>query len=107
MRPKPLDLEKIKEEIADEVEKFFPKGDKKRGEALALVGIIFAKFIQRIKFAYKFYLKYKDRPSLFSKEQYKIEFYTVNGEKFITNIAGKGEPYNEWLFKLAFAYKSK
>jgi len=78
-------------------------------------------FLERIKKACEFYLKYKDNPKLLRKEypeKAKIEIDYVTAEDIINEAEriveryGKVEAqptlrlkiieYNEWLFKLAF-----
>ena len=62
---------------------------------------------QRIKSACEFYLKYKDKPALFSDEQFWIswKYDRLTGTYLI--VLGNGEnrhteEYNNWLFKEAF-----
>ena len=67
------------------------------------------KIKQRIKSAYEFYLKYKDKPELLIKEHPKYEketkkFYKKGRKTRHREIIGLWhlDNYNEWLFKLAF-----
>jgi len=57
---------------------------------------------QRIKSACEFYLKYKDNPELFSKEQYKIKWERYRDIGCLVWVKKMWINYNEWLFKLAF-----
>ena len=58
---------------------------------------------QRIKSACEFYLKYKDKPALFSDEQFKIRWgYDRGTGTYIVDLGNEYNEYNEWLFKEAF-----
>ncbi len=71
------------------------------------------KVLQRIKSACEFYLRYKDKPELFRKEQpqYLDDFCNGVISKIVLNTETKTKDiipkYNEWLFKLAFGIKMK
>jgi len=66
------------------------------------------KKLHDIKSACEFYLKYKDKPELFRKEQpqYLDDFCNGVISKIVLNTETKTKDiipkYNEWLFKLAF-----
>jgi len=58
---------------------------------------------QRIKSACEFYLKYKDKPALFSDEQFTIRWgYDRGTGTYIVDLGNEYNEYNEWLFKEAF-----
>ncbi|RLC79250.1 MAG: hypothetical protein DRI61_08255 [Chloroflexi bacterium] len=58
---------------------------------------------QQIKSACEFYLKYKDRPALFSDEQFTIRWgYDRGTGTYIVDLGNEYTEYNEWLFKEAF-----
>jgi len=60
---------------------------------------------QRTKSACEFYLRYKDRPDLFEKEQKDLIDYDTWDFRHHTFVILKGNrasEYNLWLFKLAF-----
>ena len=60
---------------------------------------------QRTKSACEFYLRYKDRPDLFEKEQKNLIDYDCRYDWDHTFVILKGNraiKYKEWLFKLAF-----
>ena len=58
---------------------------------------------QRIRAACEFYLKYKDKPALFSEEQFSIKWnYDRLTGTYIVNLENGYTEYNYWLFKLAF-----
>jgi len=59
-------------------------------------------FVERIKSACEFYLRYKDKPELLVKECSK---YKEDAKQFIFNKKLNWylkDQYNEWLFRLAF-----
>jgi len=61
--------------------------------------------ISDIKSACEFYLRYKDRPDLFEKEQKDLIDYDTWDFRHHTFVILKGNrasEYNLWLFKLAF-----
>ena len=61
--------------------------------------------VRDLKSACKFYLRYKDRPDLFEKEQKDLIDYDTWDYRHHTFVILKGNraiEYNEWLFKLAF-----
>jgi len=58
-----------------------------------------------VKSACEFYLRYKDRPDLFEKEQKNLIDYDCRYDWDHTFVILKGNraiKYKEWLFKLAF-----
>ena len=58
---------------------------------------------QRIKSACEFYLRYKDKPALFSDEQFTIDWkYDRLTGTYIVELGNRYTEYNYWLFKLAF-----
>jgi len=58
---------------------------------------------QRIKSACEFYLKYKDKPGLFSDEQFRIRWgYDRGTGTYIVDLGNEHSEYDEWLFKEAF-----
>ena len=130
-KPQPLDLEEMNK-LADEImEMFCVVDDRPYPEGTGIWGMdtelfstdenetarskarkkIITKFKQRLKLSYKFYLRYKDKPELLIKErsEYEKELRKVFGVwdkdyDEIRLIFTKDE-YNDWLFKLAFAFK--
>jgi len=84
MKPQPLDLEKIEEEIIDRFNEHQPH---ELQEELDLIKEVLK---QRIKSACEFYLRYKDKLELLEKEHPNLVEYDKNMK------------YNDWLFKLAF-----
>jgi len=97
MKPQPLDLEKIEEEIIDRFNEHQPH---ELQEELDLIKEVLK---QRIKSACEFYLRYKDKPELLVKEhpEYKKE---LSSNLLPLEELSYWEQliYNEWLFKLAF-----
>ena len=85
-KPQPLNLKKIHEVLMKEGDNEFTKVVK----------------VEDIKSACEFYLRYKDKPELFCKEHFEIDYYKFNDEWFITSTKSEGVNYNDWLFKLAF-----
>ena len=58
---------------------------------------------QRIKAVCEFYLRYKDKPALFSDEQFTIDWkYDRLTGTYIVELGNRYTEYNYWLFKLAF-----
>ena len=56
-----------------------------------------------IKSACEFYLRYKDKPALFSDEQFTIDWkYDRLTGTYIVELGNRYTEYNYWLFKLAF-----
>ena len=56
-----------------------------------------------IKATCEFYLKYKDKPALFSDEQFTIRWgYDRGTGTYIVDLGNEYTEYNEWLFKEAF-----
>ena len=61
--------------------------------------------VSDLKSACEFYLRYKDRPDLFEKEQKNLIDYDCRYDWDHTFVILKGNraiKYKEWLFKLAF-----
>ena len=58
---------------------------------------------QRIRTACEFYLKYKDKPALFSDEQFPInwEYDRLTGT-YIVDLGNSYTEYNYWLFNEVF-----
>jgi len=105
MKPKPLNLDAIQEEVLKDnklQEYYIGKG------MLGINGAIYKTIWvieQRIKLACEFYLKYKDKPTLLLKEhpEYEsTEFSVELDENFKEDFNDFMKKYNEWLFKLAF-----
>ena len=88
---KPLDFEEILKIIED---KF---GDYRKAYEIE-------KYIkQRIRAICEFYLRYKDKPALFSEEQFSIKWsYDRLTGTYIVDLGNRYTEYNYWLFKLAF-----
>ena len=115
MKPKPLDLKELTDNIFNAVVNFYghARGDFK--------DVLRQEIIQRIKSACEFYLRYKDEPDLLIKEhpKYKKELNEIikifNKEfsiaiEFLSldkiEIREHFLPiYNDWLFKLTFGLK--
>ena len=60
---------------------------------------------RRVKLMCKFYMRYKDRPDLFEKEQKDLIDYDTWDFRHHTFVILKGNrasEYNLWLFKVAF-----
>ena len=114
MKNEPLDWMEIEQKIGEIMAKEkFPYCNvsvKARQEIMYVLLKKLVPFIkQRIKSACEFYLRYKDNPILFWKEQ---EKYKKQFKKKFGNVVIAGEEmrpfndwknqYNKWLFKLAF-----
>jgi len=117
-KPQPLDLEEVKQKIWKRLEKEwdnaiekynkeriivnFPFDDEEEIVKLAIKRTI-KEIKRRLKQACEFYLRYKDKPELFSKEQFKIEhnIHTPDNQIIIFH-KNFWIDYNDWLFKLAF-----
>ena len=60
-------------------------------------------FAKDIKSACDFFLRYKDNPKLFEKEQFRIEPFYQKFRWYVSDESFGLVEYNEWLFRLAFA----
>ena len=56
-----------------------------------------------IEKACNFFLKYKDYPVLFNREQFKIDVFYHNFQWYLSDKTFGLIEYNEWLFRLAFS----
>ena len=113
-KPQPFQIDEIAREIEETLDKLFPKGDKKRKFALALIGEMTSLFHKKLNSACEFYLRYKDNPKLLYSER--LDLWQDFGLETRLDIAwlkakSKGKDidqkkwlkkYNDWLFKLAF-----
>jgi len=102
MKPKPLDLEEIDEEIIEEL-------NKRQPHDLQTEIDVFKEVIRkRIKSACDFFLRYKGNPSLLiiERPEFREEVENMFLDRYSTAKYGVNvwrlEQYNEWLFKLAF-----
>jgi len=102
MKPKPLDLDEFWKENFHNARRFFTsKGNLKT--RIKLKNKWKKEFYSRIKFACEFFLKYKDRPKLFSEKEFKIVWeYDRETGTYLVFENGKWYEYNEWLFRLSF-----
>jgi len=96
MKPKPLDLEELKEIIPDDECNPHIRDNHWIPEIK-----------QRIKSACEFYLRYKDNPALLINEYKEYIDELIRKNLIKKNFAKQGliiynDKYNEWLFKLAF-----
>jgi len=59
---------------------------------------------QRVWSTCDFYLKYKDKPDLFSNEQFSVDwkYHIKTGRYVLMTGENKWIDYNDWLFKFAF-----
>jgi len=58
---------------------------------------------EEIESACDFFLRYKDNPKLFEKEQFRIEPFYQKFRWYVSDESFGLVEYNEWLFRLAFA----
>jgi len=99
-KPQPLEFDEIIKEFFIKYKGFDEKSwqefwkDYKKSDIIKDIKLIIDLYKQRLKSACEFYLKYKDKPELFDKEQYKNYVRQI----FWSSI----DNYNDWLFKLAF-----
>jgi len=109
---KPLDLnmksevKRISNYIVEIVSEAYPMMEEDKQELKGTIEMelddLLVKVKQRINSACEFYLKYKDNPELFSKEQYKIKWERYRDIGCLVWVKKMWINYNEWLFKLAF-----
>jgi len=116
MKPKPLDLDKIINSFEADIQsilyvmnKGLPNEETENKEQLMkLLKNLLNQYKQRTKSACEFYLMYKDKPSLFSKEypELRKKLYECVPLAWLKSNEPDElydwEDYNEWLFKLAF-----
>ena len=114
-KPKPLNLGDIPEWLEEQIEKRSDliKYEKIDASNLPLLkeivfitrirDVLINEIKQRIRAACEFYLKYKDKPALFSDEQFTIDLkYDRLTGTYIVELGNRYTEYNYWLFKLAF-----
>jgi len=106
IKPEPLDLEDLADEIIRVEYPTYEQATNPQMKNSIIREKQQIKFIleQRLKSVCEFWLRYKDNPELFCKEQFKIRWeYYLDIGYLVWNISKKQwENYNEWLFKLAF-----
>jgi len=117
MNPQPLDLEEIWQIIEDVFIKHYEericdvsnvdlKSEVKRCYCDVLLENLRKKkyeIKQRLKSACEFYLRYRDKPGLFSEEQFTIYWeYDDEIGCYLIDLGNKYVEYNGWLFRLAF-----
>jgi len=56
-----------------------------------------------VESACDFFLRYKDNPKLFEKEQFRIEPFYQKFKWYVSDESFGLVEYNEWLFRFAFA----
>jgi len=114
-KPKPLNLGDIPEWLEEQIEKRsdlikYEKIDASNPPLLKetvfitrIRDVLINEIKQRIRAACEFYLKYKDKPALFSEEQFSISWrYDRLTGTYIVDLGNRYTEYNYWLFKLAF-----
>ena len=114
-KPKPLNLGDIPEWLEKQLEKRsdlikYEKIDVSNPPLLKetvfitrIRDVLINEIKQRIRAACEFYLKYKDKPALFSEEQFSISWrYDRLTGTYIVDLGNRYTEYNYWLFKLAF-----
>jgi len=100
MNEQPLDLEKLREEIVNMVDYWNEDTSLMRNEGIEA---IMRKVEQHVKAACEFYLRYKDKPELFAKEQSPINWkFHLKTQRFVIRKKDKYVYYNYWLFRKVF-----
>ena len=100
MNEQPLDLEKLREEIVNMVDYWNEDTSLMRNEGIEA---IMRKVEQHIKDACEFYLRYKDKPELFTKEQFPIDWkFHLKTQRFVVRRKDRYVYYNYWLFRKVF-----
>ena len=98
---KPLDLDEVRIWIEKKQDEMYEKNCvidiDKLNEA------IINEIKQRVRAACEFYLKYKDKPALFSEEQFSIIWrYDRLTGTYIVDLGNRYTEYNYWLLKEVF-----
>jgi len=114
-KPKPLNLGDIPEWLEKQLEKRsdlikYEKIDASNPPLLKetvfitrIRDVLINEIKQRVRTACEFYLKYKDKPALFSEEQFSIIWrYDRLTGTYIVDLGNRYTEYNYWLLKEVF-----